>query len=900
MPTIHIVSHTHWDREWYKPFQHFRTKLVFVIDHLISILQTDDAFQSFLLDGQTIVLDDYLQIKPENETILKQLISSGKLVVGPWYIQPDEFAPDGESLIRNLQIGITAANQFGQSMMIGYLPDSFGQSAQMPQILQGFGINAAVMMRGFPANEVKSSEFLWQGINGAEVFGVFLPEGYSNFMYWPTSLTRAKIRMLDVVRKLKKYASTDQFLIMNGVDHQFAQPHIPAHIHSMNHGRTKYLHSTLQTYMDAVKAQQPKLPILTGDLLSPIKNRVHSSMASTRLPQKQKNRKMEALLQKYVEPVCTIAWLFNAEYPSALINEAWKLLIQNQTHDGICGCCTDQVHREMDQRFSDVQSIGETLYKTYTRAIARRTEKNACSLTVFNNALTQGKQLVQATLFTKQKQFTIKDSQGRLIPYQIDAIEAVDLSQASMWTLYLGITEEAYKIDFTFEHEFQFNAGYQVFDILEGKQPPAIANTQQTDQQCFENSFYHMQIMENGSLTLLDKESAQTYHNLHTFEDVGDAGDTYNFSPVTLDTIITSKSVPATVSLIESGPIKTIFLIQMELEVPEKLSTGDQSRSQNCKKLPISTKITCYTNQKRIDFQTTIDNTVLDHRLRVLFPVGINTETSHAETQFGSIQRPLVLNTENWQKEKWSEKPLPIYAMQKFVAVCNEEQGLAILNRGLSEYEIYQPQSAVIAITLIRGVGMMGKGNLAIRPGRASGIPIATPDAQCPGQHVFEYALLPFAGDMDQAGIASQATIYDAAPSATQSIFKLEEICKKFGPMLGFIDFETLTSHVHHQIQLPTQSDFQLFSLSSPHLIISAIKKAEHENAVIVRLYNSNASLIQHAEIKVGIPIDQCFQTSFLEENIAPLPNSGNGTCTLPDIRPYTALTIKMTLPQKH
>ncbi len=154
MSKIHVVPHTHWDREWYKPFQYFRVKLVYVIDRIMDILESNEDFQYFLLDGQTIVLEDYLQIKPENEGRLQELIQAGRLVVGPWYVQPDAFAPDGESLIRNLLLGIGMAEDFGKSMMVGYLPDTFGHSGQLPHILKGFGIELAVMMRGVDAEAI--------------------------------------------------------------------------------------------------------------------------------------------------------------------------------------------------------------------------------------------------------------------------------------------------------------------------------------------------------------------------------------------------------------------------------------------------------------------------------------------------------------------------------------------------------------------------------------------------------------------------------------------------------------------------------------------------------------------------------------------------------------------------
>ncbi|MFH1742528.1 MAG: hypothetical protein ABIH23_26280, partial [bacterium] len=117
-----IVPHTHWDREWYMPFESFRKRLVFVMDHLMEVLEKDRTFKYFELDGQTAVLSDYLAIRPENEEHLKKLIGKGRLLVGPWYIQPDEFLVTGESLIRNLRMGIKLAGKFGKASMIGYMP----------------------------------------------------------------------------------------------------------------------------------------------------------------------------------------------------------------------------------------------------------------------------------------------------------------------------------------------------------------------------------------------------------------------------------------------------------------------------------------------------------------------------------------------------------------------------------------------------------------------------------------------------------------------------------------------------------------------------------------------------------------------------------------------------------
>ena len=628
MQRIHIIPHTHWDREWYKPFQHFRVKLVYVIDNLIETLENDEDYSNFLLDGQTIVLEDYLQIKPENRLRIEKLIRNGRIQIGPWYVQPDEFAPDGESLVRNLLIGINISKEFGEPMMIGYLPDSFGHSGQMPHILRGFGISSSVVMRGVDAGAIRKSEFTWRGENGDEVFTVYLPNGYSNGMFLPESYRENKYRLLLSIRNLRKWASTQNILIMNGVDHQFPQAQIADHIKKLNNeGKRKtYLISTLDRYIKDVKEEKPDLPVLEGDLLVPSRNRVHSSIASTRIYQKQKNRRMESLLEKYVEPITTIAWLKNAEYPTGLINQAWKYLIQNQTHDGLCGCCLDEVHREMDQRFVDVKNIGETLQNSYARAIARRISCDKLHLIVFNNSLTKGQQIVSASIFTKKKKFAILDSSGKTIPFQVIQTEEVDIAEKSIWTLYLKSKERTQKTDILFSADFDFNVGYKVYQLIEGRDNPKIEPGIRITNNVIENDFLRVEINKNGSLNIKDKETGHFYNGLHVFEDCGDAGDTYNYSPVKNDTVISSEEIDASFEITSEGPQSVEATIFYGLDIPLKLVNQDQERSQERVKIPITTRMTIHATQKRLDFSTEINNIAFDHRLRVLFPAGIKTE----------------------------------------------------------------------------------------------------------------------------------------------------------------------------------------------------------------------------------------------------------------------------------
>ena len=224
-----IVPHTHWDREWYMPFESFRKRLVAMIDHLLDVLESDRAFKYFELDGQMITLFDYLEIRPENEKRLRKLIETGRILIGPWYVQPDEFLVTGESIIRNLRLGIDLGKKFGKPSMIGYMPDQFGHIAQMPQILAGFGMRSAIVWRGV-GDTVKHTQFLWEAPDGTRVFTIYLADSYGNGAYLPLKVKALKGRLSDLLERQKDYCDVESLLIMNGLDHLEPQDGLPVQL----------------------------------------------------------------------------------------------------------------------------------------------------------------------------------------------------------------------------------------------------------------------------------------------------------------------------------------------------------------------------------------------------------------------------------------------------------------------------------------------------------------------------------------------------------------------------------------------------------------------------------------------------------------------------------------------
>ncbi|HVN63506.1 MAG TPA: hypothetical protein VMT58_02630, partial [Candidatus Binataceae bacterium] len=225
MDHLYFVIHTHWDREWYQPFQEMRARLVSMTHRMLRLLD-EDKLPCFQFDGQTIVLEDYLEVHPQDAKLIAKLVKAGKLQIGPWYTLADSFLASGEALVRNLEIGGRIASRFGPSTPIGYMPDQFGHCAQLPQIMAGFGLKAAVVFRGVPA-AVNRGHFTWEALDGTGINTIYLPFGYSNGAALPVDSADSLIaRAQKLALREREFAAGAPILIMNGVDHCSPEPQI--------------------------------------------------------------------------------------------------------------------------------------------------------------------------------------------------------------------------------------------------------------------------------------------------------------------------------------------------------------------------------------------------------------------------------------------------------------------------------------------------------------------------------------------------------------------------------------------------------------------------------------------------------------------------------------------------
>jgi alpha-mannosidase len=381
-----VISETHWDRAWYRTFEQFRLRLVKLVDKLLDILEEDPDFTHYTFDGQTIVLEDYLRMKPHKRSNLERFIANGRILVGPWYVLPDVFLVSGESLIRNLLMGRRIANEFGQAMDVGYIPDPFGHVSQLPQILSQFGYDSVIFARG-TGEEVEKlgSEFIWEAPDGSDVLAHWLPLSYGNIAWLPPDVEDA-ISVIDgVLEQLQQRSVINTCLLMNGSDHLEPQKHLPDVIKRYNktHDGNLVL-GTLPMFVELMREKRDQLKRFRGEFRRSKHQNLLSGVYSARVYLKQSNEATQRFIERWVEPWNACRWALDGQYPLHEIRQAWKYLLKNHPHDDICGCSIDEVHEDMMQRFRWTYEIGEDLLTSAFEELGNILQTESPSIMVFN------------------------------------------------------------------------------------------------------------------------------------------------------------------------------------------------------------------------------------------------------------------------------------------------------------------------------------------------------------------------------------------------------------------------------------------------------------------------------------------------------------------------------------
>jgi mannosylglycerate hydrolase len=878
-PTYHIVSHSHWDREWYKTFEQFRSMLVNMVDDLIELLERDPEYRCFTLDGQTVVVDDYLAVRPEREETLRRLVGQGRLVMGPWYVLPDEFLVSGEATVRNLLHGMATARRFGGTMNVGYIPDSFGHIATMPTILAGFGIPTALVYRGFGGEEGQtSSEYRWHAPDGTECLMVHLfRHGYSAGYFHQETDEQILGRFKGLKEDLDARAATSHRLIMNGGDHHWPDPRLP---HTMKLLRSNFdgnfVHSTVPAYVDAVRREVGDLPHVHGELRFGYRYAfaVLGGVYSSRMYIKQANWRAQTLLQRYAEPLNALGMIAGMRSQLPLVQHAWRTLMQNHPHDSICGCSVDPVHREMMTRFAAVTDIGNGIVDEGLNALIPYDDHAAGddrTLFLMNPGVLPRTEIAKAEVrfylqdivvglnpdvqvapkLPPTKAFGLFDEMGREVPIQVlGRTQGYDIT----YTRY-NYPKQTYAERFAVLVDAQDvpPMGFQGLTIRKKKTFTKFASPLRSGNRFIENAWLRADVQPNGQVVLKDKATGRVINGLHLFEDTGDVGDEYNYSYPKKDRRIVSSGCRARIERIERGPLRVSLRIMLTLMVPAGATPERKARTSRRVPLKIATTISLTKDARSLNFETTVVNDASDHRLRVLLPAGIAAASVLADGQFAVIER----KQETYDTRAFTiEHPAAVAPMQRFVAVRDGAHALAVITDGLPEYELLLDGKGTIALTLLRSVGLLAGEDLITRPGGKAGWHSETPDAQCPGTHTFRYAVMP----MTRAALDHRA--------------QLEALLETFHvPILA----------VRRKNEGPLPMSGSYVRLDSGRLTMSAFKQSEDGAACIIRFYNAGPSVCDE-KVTFLRPVKQVELARLDETPMRMLQTDADGSvrCTVP------------------
>lgn len=826
---IHVVPHFHWDREWYFTSEESKLLLVRDMEEVMDMLEQNPDYPCFVLDGQTAVLEDYFSVKPENRERVKRLVELGKLIIGPWYTQTDEMVVGGESIVRNLLYGKLDCEEFGNRMMIGYLPDSFGQSASMPQILNGFGIRRCMFWRGTSERMgTDKTEFFWEDGTGARVAVQLLPLGYAIGKYLPEEEEALRQRLDKYLPVLDKGAVTDHILLPNGHDQMPIQKNIFSimeKIEAIYPGRKTVLGRYEDVFDQVEKAEEeavaPQMAVLRGEFLDGKYMRVHRSIYSTRSDLKSANTRIENKITNLLEPLMSIAYSLGFSYEHGLVEAIWKELMKNHAHDSIGCCCSDQVHRMIKDRFFLAEERTDQLIRYTMRSIvdAMPYDKALDKLTAFNLLPYERNVVARGEIVTKWKAFLLEDDTGQEVPYEIVNREIVDAGVIDRQIVHYGDYDPFVK--YTVEFAAALPAmGYRTYLVKEAcldgtpDKPGAIEVSdmgRDNHEMVMENEYYRVEIKPNGTLEILDREDGRVYRDVLLLEDGSDDGDEYDYSPLEDDFIVNSSQGIAGIE-VRNHSTSSTAVIRVEMKAPKDLESRREKKTDSVFRAEFT--VTLKAGSPVIEVDVTVHNESRDHRVRLLASNHDPMEYSVSDNQFGAIARPVKDPAMNvWETEHWSERPDSIYPFLSYVR-GGTEKGMAVFSNSVREYEIVGEAYDTIAVTLFRSVGVLGKENLYRRPGRPSGIKLETPDSQLIGTQNYQLAFTTHVGEA-----AKLAKEY-VTPVVCYN--KMPYNAMKLNPA------ERQTPYL-----------YSLMSLEGREVILSALKKAEKSEALVIRCYNA-------------------------------------------------------------
>lgn len=744
MLRIHVVSHTHWDREWYHPAERFRLRLVQLIDEL---LDGERTASPFLLDGQTVVLEDYLEVRPDRAADLSAALREGRIEAGPWFVLADELIPGGEGLVRNLLAGARTLRRLrAESPEVLYCPDSFGHPAALPALAQGFGRNVVILWRGFGGARSPAGDTAWWSAPGGERALLYhlTASGYGLGANLPTQADAAAARWKELRAEFGRRPVTGVALLLNGADHHARQGSLDDAIGALSRAAAPDIvrASGLSEFAAALlkAAGSARLPAVAGELRDSYGYTwtLQGTLAS-RAWQKRAYATAERALVRDVEPWMALAALQTGRSLRHLTQAAWRPLLLCQPHDTLCGCSVDDVARAMDHRLATAGAQSVALREHAVHALlghdldaARAPDARwEPQLVVRNSSARRRSGVARARLTVKLADVPVGPGSGHVKVGRSDARQAVS------WPL----EEPVQVLDVATGHErtesaraypdndavAHFDAAVWIDDIpgygllslpFGGRAPCSPRNPVTVSGRSMSNGLLTLRWDAAGRLSLEESATGRRIGSLVAWESRRDIGDLYT------PALRQRKLVPRLqgTRVLHRGPLRAV--IEQHWRLVKRLERVD-----------VRVRLTLDADAPFLRLNVVGENAARDHRLRLLVRTDVRDAVTVADAAFGPVERTVPEVT---PEDARMEHVVPTAPLHRYVSHFAGDRGATLFSDGLAEYESVRDG---FAVTLLRAVGELSRSNVPERPGHA-GWPSSTPDAQCQGPFAAEFALL--------------------------------------------------------------------------------------------------------------------------------------------------------------
>ena len=922
MKTMHILSNSHLDREHRHEFQETRLMMVEMLDDVIRIMEADDSYRYFTLDGQAIVLDDYLEMRPHMRPRLQALIRAGRIQIGPWYSLVDCYAVNPESIIRNLVVGRRVCREFGEPMPVGYSIFSFGQMAQLPQVYAGFGIHDIVFYKGASAKAFPQSEFIWRAPDGTEAFATRLGrEKRWNFFFdfdipvllggdakrpgWQSRFTdpvklchlideenrnqyatelcpdiRIREEKIDgairtVLDALDETASAHVLAAFDGTDFTSPLPQIPEVIRLINQrmeGELELVHSTPAAYFEAVKADIDPSTLVQyeGEMRFGPVNHVHSETMGTNTDIKQGIWKVENTVIQVLEPLMSLVLAGGGGYDKDAVDLLWKYLLATHAHDSIHGSGDPKIKTDNLNRIAQAQCLAESLTRraadNLCRQIAFTGEEDDIHIVVMNPTPYPRDEVLRLTLDLPESErvedFFLTDRAGRPVDYYPLSRERFNLASIHRTNRPKSVYADR-RVVLADVRDIPA-MGYTTLTLRRKKGSDATSTNP------FPEGVFPFapigragHVLDNGRLrvtvgsgevTVYDYETGRTTQGLCAFTDTGSSGDFWVHREPYANSHLTSRGGRTQVELVENSSLSATCRMTCWMPIPAGLNEARTARLAETVETAIITDITLKKGSKRLVCKTTLDNRCRDHLLTVSFPTGIQAATADWEAPFEIRTREVDPFT-NDRLKKGPE--LERQALQGFIDVQDETGGVALFTKGIREAGTVSDGQAIINLTLFRATS----NTFPIHNDLLIGFEEET--SQCIGPQCFEYAL------------------YFHAKAAPGEVFSE---CRRY-------QTDLLAAQVGAGRQGDRPETESLFTLRDARTGVSAVKRSEEGDALILRLFNPTGEAIRET-VAFGRPIRQAALTDMKEEDSQPLRL--NGQTADVGLPPFKIVTLRV------